>query len=158
MPHIHEAYDFTVGMLIVHNERVLFVNHPRYNKWLTPGGHVELNEDPEQALFRETAEETGLTVRLLAGKPNITPETGLKLLPRPDFMDVHEANPPHKHIGLMYVMVAQNDQVRLSNEHLDFAWLSREDLASSTYGLPTSLRYYAEQALDMYNNERKSSL
>lgn len=46
MPHINELYDFTVGIIIVHNQRVLFVNHPRYKKWLHPGGHIELNETP----------------------------------------------------------------------------------------------------------------
>lgn len=60
MPHIHERYDFVVNAFIVFNNKVLLVHHPKYDKWLPMGGHVELDEDPEEALFREIEEETGL--------------------------------------------------------------------------------------------------
>jgi ADP-ribose pyrophosphatase YjhB (NUDIX family) len=52
MPHIHELYDFVVTVFIVHKDKVLLVHHPRYGKWIPMGGHIELDEDPEEALFR----------------------------------------------------------------------------------------------------------
>jgi 8-oxo-dGTP pyrophosphatase MutT (NUDIX family) len=33
------------------------------------GGHIELDEDPEQALFREIKEESGLEIDILSQKP-----------------------------------------------------------------------------------------
>ena len=38
---------------------VLFVEHPERG-WEIPGGHLEANESPDEALVREVREETGL--------------------------------------------------------------------------------------------------
>lgn len=47
------------------NSKFLLVKHRKAGKWLQPGGHVEPNEDPEEAALRETFEETGLRVKLV---------------------------------------------------------------------------------------------
>lgn len=98
------------------------MNHPRYDKWLPIGGHVELNEDPEEALFREIKEETGLEVSIMSTKPNLVSD-GTKILFTPSFLDVHEANPPHKHIGLVYFAKSLTANHKISNEHTDIKWL-----------------------------------
>lgn len=145
MPHIHELYDFTVSVFIVHNGRVLFVNHPRYGKWLPPGGHIELDEDPEQALYREIQEETGLTVCILSSKPHLE-SVGTKFMPTPNYLDVHEANAPHKHVGLTYFAVSDDDKAVLSNEHSEIAWLDATAWSEERYNLSPAIRFYAEQA------------
>jgi ADP-ribose pyrophosphatase YjhB (NUDIX family) len=146
VPHIHELYDFTVGAMIVYDDRVLFVKHPRYGMWLGPGGHIELNEDPEQALYREIAEETGLKVHVLNRAPEI-PGSEYKPIPLPNHIDVHDANPPHKHIGLTYFAVAENDRAQLSGEHTELAWLDERALDDPEYGLSQTLKFYAREAL-----------
>jgi len=146
MPHIHEQYDFTVTVFIVYNNAVLLVNHPRYNKWIPMGGHVELDEDPEEALFREIAEETGLEVTVLSTRPEMV-SPGTKFLLTPAYMDVHEANPPHKHIGLIYFARAHSGKFTLSREHTDMRWLTEADLQDPQYDLSPSVQFYAQQAL-----------
>lgn len=47
------------------NSKFLLVKYRKAGKWLQPGGHVEPNEDPEEAALRETFEETGLRVKLV---------------------------------------------------------------------------------------------
>jgi ADP-ribose pyrophosphatase YjhB (NUDIX family) len=69
MPHIHELMDFTVEAFVVYEDRVLLIYHKQLHKWLPLGGHIELDEDPEQALFREIREESGLEVDILSQKP-----------------------------------------------------------------------------------------
>lgn len=146
MPHIHEKYDFVASAFVVYKDKVLFANHLRYDKWLPIGGHVELDEDPEETLVREIREEAGLEVRLLGDRPELrTP--GVKSLVAPHYMNVHEANPPHKHISLMYFVTASTDQVVKSDEHAELRWLSDKDLDSPEYDLPPSLRFYARQAI-----------
>lgn len=60
MPHIHERIDWTVDVLIVHEDRVLLRKHDKYKVWLMVGGHIELDEGPEEAALREVQEEVGL--------------------------------------------------------------------------------------------------
>lgn len=146
MPHIHEKYDFVITVFIVYNNRVLLVHHPRYGKWIPMGGHIELDEDPEQALLREIQEETGLEVEILSSKPNIK-QNDTKFIYVPRFIDVHEANPPHKHIALVYFAKAKNNNHVLSDEHLEIRWLSLEDLDKSEYALSNSVKFYCSEAI-----------
>jgi len=147
MPHIHEKYDFTIGVYIVFEDTVLLVNHPRYHKWIPIGGHVELDEDPEEALFREIAEETGLEVRLLGTKPLIS-SPGTKSLLTPAYLDVHEANIPHKHINLVYFGQATTNQAILSDEHTELKWFSVPELQKSQYHLEPIVVFYAQEAIE----------
>ncbi len=65
MPHIHDTIDFTVEAFVVHNDKVLLRKHDKYKIWLSVGGHIELDEDPNQAAFREVKEEVGLDIELI---------------------------------------------------------------------------------------------
>ncbi len=146
MPHIHDKFDFTVSVFIVYNDKVLLVNHPRYGKWLPMGGHIELDEDPEQAVFREVKEETGLTVTILGTKPDFK-KTDTKSIFAPRYVDVHQANPSHKHIGLVYFAQAADDKHVLSAEHTDINWLGLNDLDKPKYALTESLKFYCREAI-----------
>jgi ADP-ribose pyrophosphatase YjhB (NUDIX family) len=57
---------FTVSGLILNEQRkILLVYHNKLNVWLYPGGHIEENETPEEALKREVLEETGLEIEII---------------------------------------------------------------------------------------------
>lgn len=146
-PHLHDLFDFVVSVFIVHRGRVLLVHHKRYDEWLPIGGHIELDEDPEQALFREIREESGLKVRILSGKPAIG-HRGVKAILTPEFVDVHQINSRHKHIAFVYFGVSTHARVRLhTREHKSFVWLSRAELKQSRYRLSKSILFYCEEAL-----------
>jgi 8-oxo-dGTP pyrophosphatase MutT (NUDIX family) len=146
MPHIHELYDFVITVFIVHDDKVLLVHHPRYNKWIPMGGHIELDEDVESALFREIAEETGLEVAILSSKPNLE-APGTKFQLTPNYVDVHDANPPHQHIALIYFGRATDNKHTLSDEHTAMHWLSVEDLDKPEYDLSPSVKFYCKEAI-----------
>ncbi|MFW5888442.1 MAG: NUDIX hydrolase [Patescibacteria group bacterium] len=61
---------FTASALIIHKGKALLVYHKKLNVWLYPGGHVENNETPDEALLREVKEETGLDVEIISFKDN----------------------------------------------------------------------------------------
>lgn len=146
MSHIHEKYDFVVNAFIVYENQVLLVNHPRYDKWLPVGGHIELDEDPEEALFREVREEVGLEIELIDTKPALE-SPGTKFIHTPSFLDVHEAEPPHRHIALIYFAKAKNSNYVKSAEHLEVRWVSLNDLDEKDYQLSPAVKFYAEEAI-----------
>ena len=147
MPHIHKLYDFVVSIFIVHRKRVLLVHHKKYNEWLPIGGHVDLDEDPEQALFKEIHEECGLKVKILADKPAIA-HLGVKPIFTPSYVDVHRITGTHKHIAFVYFGTSRSGKVRLhEREHRAFRWVSRAELSSKELTLTRSIRFYCRQAL-----------
>src|SRR5262245_23512183 len=51
---------FTVTGFVVDGDRTLLHWHRKLGLWLPPGGHVDADEDPVQAVLREVLEETGI--------------------------------------------------------------------------------------------------
>src|SRR2546426_6375560 len=101
MAHIHYAIDFTVTIFVVRSGKVLLIHHRKLNAWLPLGGHIELDEDPEQAALREAREESGLEVELLGERPPIT-GADTRALIAPRFLDIHRISDTHEHIGMIY--------------------------------------------------------
>lgn len=136
MGHIHELYDFTVSAFIVHDKKVLLLHHKKLNTWLQPGGHIELNEDPETALWRELKEETGLKqedlkiIELTTSRPQ-TPDS--KNLPMPFDLNVHRFgdDPVHKHIDFSYLIASRSDKITLNaSESNQLRWFSKKEIES----------------------------
>jgi len=75
MPHIHDKIDFTVEVFVVYNKKVLLRKHDKYKKWLSVGGHIELDENPNEAAIREVKEEVGIEVELLGSTPTFKSES-----------------------------------------------------------------------------------
>ena len=147
MPHIHDLIDFTVVAYIVHDHKILLVDHKKSKAWLPIGGHIELNEDPDEALAREIKEECGLEVEMLGERPNFK-DPNTKPLLTPNFVDIHSIDEKHRHVGLMYFAKAKSDKVTLAEkEHNAIRWFSREDLHDPKYNLKPQVIFYAEKAL-----------
>ena len=147
MPHIHERCDFVVSAFIVHENKVLLIHHKTYNEWLPIGGHVELDEDPEEALYREIQEECGLKVNLLCKAPDIGHE-GVKPLPSPHFMDSHRISDTHRHVAFVFFGKSASNDVRLhEKEHFEYRWVGEHELDDPSLALIKSIRFYCAEAL-----------
>lgn len=147
MPHLHEKIDFTVAIFVVADGKVLLIHHRQLDKWLPLGGHIELDEDPEQAALREAKEESGLEVELLGERPPTT-GPGTRALIAPRFLDIHRINATHEHIGMIYWAWPKNGAVALAAaEHHDIRWCSAADLDQLTPPMADSVKWYCRAAL-----------
>lgn len=157
MAHINELVDFTVGAFIVFDNKVLLVDHIKLKRWLPVGGHIDPGEDPDQALFREIEEESGLTpddILVLAEKVEGVDQKGTKFLYRPEYVDIHDIGETHKHVGNMYFIRSKTDRLKLAElEHNGIRWFSREDLADPKYNITNAVKFYANKALEKVANE-----
>ena len=157
MAHIHEKIDFTVAIFVVHDAKILLIHHRKLDKWLPLGGHIELDEDPEQAALREAKEESGLDVELLGERPPTT-SPGTRALIAPRFLDIHRINDTHEHIGLIYWARPKpvapagqnfNDVISLAAaEHHDIRWCSAGELDKLQPPMTDAVKWYCHQAIE----------
>jgi 8-oxo-dGTP pyrophosphatase MutT (NUDIX family) len=148
MAHIHEKIDFTVAIFVVQNTRVLLIHHRKLDKWLPLGGHIELEEDPEQAALREAREESGLDVELIGERPPTT-EPGTRALIAPRFLDIHRITETHEHIGMIYWARPRNGTLTLAEvEHHDLRWCSAVELDALQPAMSNAVKWYCRKAIE----------
>ena len=148
MAHIHEKIDFTVAIFVIQKGRVLLIHHRKLDKWLPLGGHIELEEDPEQAALREALEESGLEVELIGERPPTT-EPGTRALIAPRFLDIHRITETHEHIGMIYWARPRNGTLTLAKlEHHDLRWCSSVELDALQPAMSNAVKWYCRKAIE----------
>ncbi len=148
MPHIHEAIDFTVAIFVVRDGKVLIIHHRKLDKWLPLGGHIELDEDPEQAALREAREESGFKVELI-GERHPTTEPGTRALIAARFLDIHRISDTHEHIGMIYWARPKEGEMTLADEeHHDIRWCSKEELEELDPPMSGAVKWYCLKAIE----------
>ncbi len=116
--------EITVGAVIFNSEdKVLLCrSHKWENRYVIPGGHVELGEPMEVALRREIREETGLEIydiHLIGIKECIYSKK---------FYD-------KKHfIFFDYICRTKKEKVVLNDEAEEYVWISLEDKDKYDFG------------------------
>ena len=111
---------FTSTGYIVSKGRVLLHWHPKVKAFLPPGGHVEINEDPVQAVLREVKEETGLLVEIINSELPIKSRYPVQIPPPITIMieDIIDADGSiHQHIDFIYFCRPITDVI------LDEGWI-----------------------------------
>lgn len=106
-------------------KKILLVKHPKFNKWVQPGGHIEDNETPEETALREVYEETGIRVKLLGER---FPRENDFI--RPLGIQKNRSSSGDLHIDIIYVGIPtnQDDIVFDKEESQEFEWFSRKEL------------------------------
>lgn len=150
MPHIHKDIDFTSEVFVVYENKVLLRKHDKFKEWLSVGGHIELNEDPNQAAIREVKEEVGLDIALDQGlKPQRENDNTQDLIP-PYFLNKHKIDENHTHITFVYFAISNTDQISETIERErseDCRWFTREELLANQE-IKSSVKFYALKALE----------
>jgi 8-oxo-dGTP pyrophosphatase MutT (NUDIX family) len=151
---IHE-YDWTLkGVGQMSDFQILMVKHPKYDKWMAPGGHVDPGELVYQAALREIKEETGLDIDF--GLKTISNRS--TIIPRPfavvryDYTDSNRVDEDQ-----LYLIVV-DDAVRntpLVSEGPELRWVdSREDL--DQYDMYPDTRAHIRNMWAHINTQRES--
>ena len=57
--------DLVVAGYLIHDFKVLLIHHKKLGIWIPPGGHIDENETPDNALRRQLKEELNLEIEFL---------------------------------------------------------------------------------------------
>jgi ADP-ribose pyrophosphatase YjhB (NUDIX family) len=145
---------FTVSVYIVHRDKVLLHLHKKTKIMLPLGGHVEVNELPEEACVREAKEESGLNINLYNSEinkhlKNSSELTVEKILINPMHTILCEVNSEHYHIDLVYYATAKSfETVPKDGESKLFKWFTKEEL-KGMYNIPHNVVTMAHEALEL---------
>ncbi len=141
--------DFVAVAFVIHQDQVLLIHHIKSDMWLPLGGHIEKDEDPIQALYREIEEESGLAqpdLTILSTKPNID-STRTKALYQPNYLDIHKISQNHKHVGLIYFLTSSTPKITLNQaEHHQIGWFNQKQLKNLP--LTPEISFYSIQAIN----------
>ena len=127
-----EPGHLTATACVLHpvEKSVLLIRHKRLDRWLLPGGHVELEDKtPDATALREAVEETGVHL-----------DTAQGFLVG---MDVHgippkKREPFHLHHDLIFTFRATSPEVGITEETRAVVWCPFGDF--DKYGLAGSIR------------------
>lgn len=122
--------EFVASVYLIENQKILLLYHQKLEKWLPPGGHVELNETPSEAARREVLEETGLEIEFYTQENISLDYWNAVSIERPylcllENIPAYRDIPAHQHIDFIYI--AKPITVSESSSHA-YRWFSREDL------------------------------
>ncbi len=95
---------FTATGFVVHDGRTLLHWHQRLQQWMPPGGHIEPDEDPVQAVLREVREETGLAAEVIPSIADLPFSDPGQMQPPHTILleDIPGPDEPHQHIDFIY--------------------------------------------------------
>lgn len=121
---------FTVTGFIVHEGRTLLLWHPLMQGWAPPGGHVEPNEDPLEAVLREIREETGLGVCPMPGERSLGIDYPREL-PAPVAVLLENSFEPgarHQHVDFIYFCTLLSQPPALPDDESHLTWVDEGQL------------------------------
>lgn len=116
-------------------KKVLLLHHKKFDTWLPPGGHREIDENHYEAAIRETLEETGIDVSDYLPKPERLDERAVSL-PCPDYIseeriDPHGDCPEHFHLNMVYLVEIPIQEAECQEcESHDIGWFSVDEVKS----------------------------
>lgn len=120
--------DLVVAGFPVCDDRTLLVQHKKLGRWLPPGGHIESNETPDEAVKREIREELGMDVTLLP-PPSPAAKGQVRYdLSTPFHVNLHDVG-DHDHCCFFYVCEPKHDTVDPKRDEIDQArWFPEDEL------------------------------
>lgn len=136
-----------VDAYIVNEGHILLIWHKKLQRWLPPGGVIDPNEIPDDAVVREVKEETGLDIVIYPSAESQGSDSAATPLHQPFRIQLIRIDGQAKYVALVYFCRATAFEVHINTDEAELArWLKREEL--DCYPLYPHVRFLCERALD----------
>lgn len=121
---------FTSTGIILKDNRILTIWHEKLQAWLPPGGHIEKNETPEEALIRECYEEINAEVIIINNSNDDISTFDVNVLNNPYCVllePIKSKTEIHYHIDFFYICKLK-DQTLDFSKNKNLQWVSLENI------------------------------
>ncbi len=110
---------FYIGIkgIILQNSKILLLKRQKNNNyyWDAPGGRIDEGEEIKDALLRELKEEIGSNNVLIGNLLAVDKVTNL-------------VEDDHDLLLVFYLIRGKIGKIKLSSEHIDYTWVSKEEM------------------------------
>jgi 8-oxo-dGTP pyrophosphatase MutT (NUDIX family) len=121
----------TVSGFVVHQGRVALHWHRKIGAWLPAGGHIEVNEDPVQAVLREIREEFAIEAEIMPLTRRLVYEDGPRQIDAPFAVLDCWPEPEHGHVDMVYLCTVVSGYPGVSHDPENrIEWLTAAALES----------------------------
>ncbi|MFC6941584.1 NUDIX hydrolase [Salinirubellus sp. GCM10025818] len=153
---------FVATVYVVADGATCLHEHDRLGMWLPPGGHLDRDELPHEAAFRECREETGLDVELVAPRGDLESETVRSIAEPQHFLlediDVHpDGRVSHQHVDFVFYGRAGGREIDPDGDDEadpdEWEWFTPEELHERADDLPADVVEAGTRAIEMVSKE-----
>jgi len=119
------------GFVFNEQNEILMIKHKKLGVWLPPGGHIDENELPCEAVLREIHEETGVKASIVTVAHDIGIPTHSCELPLPMqvLLEDIDGNGLHNHIDMIYLCRAEVSTLHPQENEVDgIGWFTLADV------------------------------
>ena len=121
------------GIVFNSKNEILLIRHNKLKVWLPPGGHIDENELPDDAVIREVYEETGIKAEIISVNRGLElSDKGCRELMTPFtiLLEDIEGNGKHNHIDMIYLCRAINENLTpQTNEVSAVGWFACDKIS-----------------------------
>ena len=146
---------FVATVYAVHEGAVALHEHDNLEMWLPAGGHLDRDELPHEAALRETHEELGLTVDLVAPQEAIESGT-VTSIPQPQHFLLEDINVSedgdvgHQHVDFIFYGRAPSRDIDPGpgeQPAADWTWFTPAELRAQRDGIPSDVVEVGQRAI-----------
>ncbi|MFC7028417.1 NUDIX hydrolase [Halomicroarcula sp. GCM10025324] len=146
---------FVATVYVVSDGAVALHEHDKLEMWLPAGGHIDRDELPHEAALRETREELGLDVELVAPKEGIESET-VRSIPQPQHFLLEDINVDasgavgHQHIDFIFYGAVESRDIDPGPGEQpaeDWGWFTPEALQANGDRFPADVIEVGQRAI-----------
>lgn len=147
-----DKIDLVVAGLIANEDKILLIHHNKLDKWIPPGGHIQENETPDEALEREIKEELNLEIEIIKENELSMGGSIKKQLALPFYVNLHNVG-DHDHCCFFYLCKPKDmkkviaDKSEVKNYH----WFSIDELNNNN-NIPFDVKEISSKAVSLLNS------
>ena len=147
---------FVATVYVVSDGAVALHEHDKLEMWLPAGGHIDRDELPHEAALRETREELGLEVELVAPEEEIESET-VRSIPQPQHFLLEDINVDqqgqvgHQHIDFIFYGAAESRNIDPGPGEQpaeDWGWFTSDALGTNEDRFPADVIEVGQRAIE----------
>ena len=147
---------FVATIYAVTDGAVALHEHEKLSMWLPAGGHLDRDELPHEAALRETREELGMSVDLIAPRETIESET-VTSIPQPQHFLLEDINVDengdvgHQHIDFIFYGAAPTRDIDPQSGEQpadDWTWFTAEELREHSDIIPADVVEIGQRAIE----------